>query len=34
MEEKEKKTLTDVEKAKQEALASDAAKPGDRKSVV
>ena len=29
MEEKEKKTLTDVEKAKQEALASDAAKPGE-----
>ena len=29
MEGKEKKTLTDVEKAKQEALASDAAKPGE-----
>ena len=29
MEEKEKKTLTDAEKAKQEALASDAAKPGE-----
>ena len=29
MEEKEKKTLTDAEKARQEALASDAAKPGE-----
>lgn len=29
MEGKEKKTLTDVEKAKQEVLASDAAKPGE-----
>lgn len=29
MEEKEKKTLTDAEKARQEALVSDAAKPGE-----